>query len=883
MSKKKRKEHPYYPSMFKDPRKRPSSKGRVLVVDTEAVGLEPDIRYNDPTCTHVITCKDRETGEVFKFFDPYEKRDPKHREWLDAEGSQDGFLLDGIKFLNGADVLIGQNWLGYDIISLDKVFPEKLKLNFYAKPRGGKARREDYPFRVMDTMVMSQLLNPERKPPPQAYAAGRGNVGPHSIEAHGWRMGRPKPENEDWTKLTDHMLFRCSEDAEIGDDFYNFLMDEWYEQSAPNKITGLTLEDAYRLESMIVYQMARQEQRGFRLDMNWAWELVHKLDAHAEQILKDAMPFMPLKIVKKKLNHTAMRAAAIKAGHKYELDTVEYLEKLKPLGPDQFDKMNKKALKAWLKAGGKKKHFVKLRYKVVYEKGEITHGSDRSTNWNITVKNGNYSATTKKDFPEWAIGNIADWKDPRVAGPYTPVKFTEITLGNRDIVRQTLYEYGWRGVNPTKSEEEYLDEHGKLPYHYAGKLDQDSIKVWEEKAEKAGKEVPKWCKDILTYYVVMHRRSQILNKQDMAYYAENKQWPKQPGTSERKCRGLVPCARDSSSGKSFQQLMEKFGLDYWEKRKFSKDDEFRVPATATSIGTNTFRMRHKNVVNIPARGLYGKEMRKLFIASKGYVILGCDGSGLELRMLSHFMNDPHYEEVILSGDIHSHNQEMAGLPTRDMAKTFIYAFLYGAGIPKLAMGCGMSESKMREKVDQFLESLPMLKELLENVQEVARERGYVKAVDGRLGRIRKQNGKAKEHTALNVLLQMTGSLCMKWGLYFALQMFHELGIDARLVANVHDEVQMEIPEDQVERLTYKIDKEDWKAEEKKIVHHQNGDYYSAPSIIGETKKGKLIIERLYHKAGHALCSAFEEAGHYLKIRTPLAGEYKIGSSWAATH
>lgn len=880
---KKKGDSPYYPSMFKDPHKRPSSKGRVLVVDTEAIGLEPDMRYDDPTCTHVISCKDKETGEVFQFFDPYDRRDKKHREWLDAEGTQAGFLLDGIKFLNGADVLIGQNWLGYDIIALDKVFPGKLKLNYWSKPRGGKGRRGDYPFRVMDTMVMSQLLNPERKPPAQAYSAGRGNVGPHSIEAHGWRMGRPKPENEDWSKLTDHMLFRCSEDAEIGDDFYDFLMDEWYEQSAPSNSTGLTIEDAYRLEATLVYQMARQEQRGFRIDLNWAWELVQTLDKHSEDIIKRAMPNMPLKLVKKKLNHTTLRTAAVKAGKTYELDQVEYLEVLKPLGPEQYEKVNKKGLKAWVKAGGKKKGYIKRRYKVEYKKGEITHGADRATLWNVTVKNGNYSAAAKKDYPQWAIGNIADFKDPVVCGPYTPIKYEEITLGNRDIVRQTLHIYGWRGVNPTKSEEEYLEEHGELPHYYAGKLDQDSIHAWEARAEERGEEVPAWCKDILTYYVVIHRRGQILNKGDMDYYAENGQWPKQPGGQERKCRGLVAVARDSSSGKSFQQLMEKFGLDYWYKKRFRKDDEFRVPAAATSIGTNTFRMRHKYVVNIPSRGLYGKEMRRLFIASKGYVILGCDGAGLELRMLSHFMNDPHYEEVILSGDIHSHNQEMAGLPTRDMAKTFIYAFLYGAGIPKLAMGCGMPESKMREKVDQFLASLPMLKELLEDVQEVARERGYVKAVDGRLGRIRKSGGKVKEHTALNVLLQMTGSLCMKWGLYIALKYFHSLGIDARLVANQHDEVQMEIPESEVELLTYKINKEDWKTEEKRVVHHENGGYFSAPSIVGETKKGKLVIERKYHKAGDVLCKSFEEAGSYLKIRTPLAGEYKIGRSWEQTH
>ena len=80
-------------------------------------------------------------------------------------------------------------------------------------------------------------------------------------------------------------------------------------------------------------------------------------------------------------------------------------------------------------------------------------------------------------------------------------------------------------------------------------------------------------------------------------------------------------------------------------------------------------MRHKFVVNIPSRGL--RPLRHLFIAKNGYMVLGCDGAGLELRMLAHFMADAVYQEIILHGDIHTHNQLKAGLPSRDIAKTFI--------------------------------------------------------------------------------------------------------------------------------------------------------------------------------------------------------------------
>ena len=100
----------------------------------------------------------------------------------------------------------------------------------------------------------------------------------------------------------------------------------------------------------------------------------------------------------------------------------------------------------------------------------------------------------------------------------------------------------------------------------------------------------------------------------------------------------------------------------------------RLTAGAFTNGTNTGRFRHTIVANVPKAKpdvLYGQEMRSLFIASEGNVLVGGDASGLELRMLCHYMNDPEYTEALLSGDIHSMNQELAGLPTRDNAKTFI--------------------------------------------------------------------------------------------------------------------------------------------------------------------------------------------------------------------
>ncbi len=777
--------YPYYPSMFKKAsKKRPRGNGRVITLDTENIGLIPDLRELDKQSAHVIVCKDRESDEYFVFFDPFDMREKKTRVWLDEwEGSQDGFLEDGVKFINETDVIVCQNWLGYDHHALKKVHGDLLKVNFKAPPRGGKKRTKKYPFRVMDTMVMSQLLNPDRRPPPQAFAMEKGNVSPHSIEAHGIRIGRYKPENEDWTHLTDHMITRCWEDTAIGDDFYDWLMKEWYEQSAVHPKTGLSIIDAYRMEAVMYYEMALQAQRGFRLDINYAFKLVKKLDKETARILKHALPHLPLRIKKKKLNHEAMQKAAVKAGYKY-----------------------------------------KIR--------KQTHGSDRSTNWGYTNLNGNYSAATKKDYPEQAIGNINDHPNPLVVGAYTPVVWETVSLGNRDIVRATLYKLGWRGVNLTDGEAQYLEENDKLPYKYVGKLDSESIKRWELRKKN---KPPQWAKDILAYYVVTHRRSQVFNKKDFDYFVENGEFPTEKG--KVRARGLVPQARCTSSGLTFRELIEIYGAKFWTKKGWDKEGEYRVPSIAFAIGTNTFRMRHKVVVNIPSRGLFGKEMRRLFIASKGYKILGADASGLELRMLSHFMGDKEYEHEILHGDIHVYHQGKGGFDSRDDSKKYIYSWLYGSGALALAIVLGIPLKKMQKIMKQFLEGLPKLDDLIENVKAVARERGHFVAVDGRWGRVRKSGRKVKEHTALNVLLQMTGSLCVKWALYFVFEEMEKLGIENRMLTVQHDEAQWEVPDD---KKTLKI-------------------------------VGKLVVK------------AFEKAGKYLKIRTPLTGEYKVGDSWLDTH
>ena len=255
-------------------------------------------------------------------------------------------------------------------------------------------------------------------------------------------------------------------------------------------------------------------------------------------------------------------------------------------------------------------------------------------------------------------------------------------------------------------------------------------------------------------------------------------------------------------------------------------DDGRIHGRVNTCGAVTGRMTHSspNMAQIPSESDY----RTCFIVPEGNKLVGIDASGLELRMLAHYMKDSEYTDLILHGDIHTYNQEAAGLPSRNDAKTFIYAFLYGAGDAKIGsiVGGGAKEgAKLKAK---FLKSLPSLRALLLKVQRIASS-GTVPALDGRRVRVR------SEHAALNSLLQSAGALVMKRALVIAIDKLNNYNYPYKLVAQVHDEFQVEVPEEYAERV------------------------------------------------GVVFRNAIREAGRQYDMRCPLDGEYQIGDSWAETH
>ena len=257
----------------------------------------------------------------------------------------------------------------------------------------------------------------------------------------------------------------------------------------------------------------------------------------------------------------------------------------------------------------------------------------------------------------------------------------------------------------------------------------------------------------------------------------------------------------------------------------------RVHCKVRTNGAITGRMTHSkpNLAQVPRVGSeYGEECRSVWTVEDGNVLLGADASGLELRMLAHFMDDKNYTKEILEGDIHTANMQAAGLTDRDQAKTFIYAFLYGAGPAKIGQIVGGGEPEGRRLIDSFLKNTPALQKLKDKVSRLA-EKEWLPGLDGRRLIVRSQ------HAALNTLLQGAGAIVMKQALIILNRKLIHANMDARFVANVHDEWQIETTEQDAETV------------------------------------------------GHFAVQSIRQAGIRLNLRCPLDGEFKVGLNWAATH
>ena len=265
------------------------------------------------------------------------------------------------------------------------------------------------------------------------------------------------------------------------------------------------------------------------------------------------------------------------------------------------------------------------------------------------------------------------------------------------------------------------------------------------------------------------------------------------------------------------------------------DNDGKLRHTIIPNGCVSGRASHRNP-NLgqvtSARLPYGKECRELFTVPTGWTLLGSDLSGLEVRLLAHFLHhydNGEYAKQILEGDIHTYNANALGIE-RSQAKTWLYATMYGGGnkiIGEIVGGSAKDGSRLKKQYDQ---NVPAFKRLREEVRRAAK-RGYIFGLDRRKLYIR------SEHKALSQLLQSAGAvLCKQWLYLVYKQIKQQLNNDAYIVGWIHDEIQIACKSEGVAERVGQISKE----------------------------MGLL-------------------AGNTYNLQIPLESEYSLGSTWHQTH
>jgi len=271
----------------------------------------------------------------------------------------------------------------------------------------------------------------------------------------------------------------------------------------------------------------------------------------------------------------------------------------------------------------------------------------------------------------------------------------------------------------------------------------------------------------------------------------------------------------------------------------------RIEAGGNSLGTNTARVSHRTVANVPKADddvFFGKEMRELFTVPEGYKLVGADLAALEDRLAGHHTyryDDGVYAEYLLSGDVHQKVADQLGV-SRFHGKTCNHAMKYGLQVNGLAESLNIPFAKAKLLWEAWWDSHPSLAELRDTIDDALDKRGFktkrglkngafIRGMDGRRIYLR------SAHSALNARIQNAGSIVHKMVCVYLHEGINDRWIDAHIVGNFHDETQTEVADCDVE-------------EYKELVHE---------------------VE--------------QRVNDYFKFDVPMKLDPEVGVTWADTH
>lgn len=686
-------------------------------------------------------------------------------------------IQKGLDYLQTAGVIIGHNILSFDLPVLEKFY------DFQPEAI------------IQDTMVHARLRFPDQKEKDyRLYEAGRLDgqlIGRHALEAWGQRLGIWKGDYKDIKEAEGLKLGYMKESTEMTFHVWgtwNQDMDDYCVQDievTAELWTAIQLRDsspeAILVQHLLADLMARQEQSGFLFDTPRAKMLRDDL-VEAQTLLQDQLVIeFPGRFVPLKMMETAPIGRNVKGPEFPDFDITE----------EDEDHRRWWGYPEFIEKNGP-------RWKL-----------------NICPDTGKVLSNWRKDANTW----------------YTPIKWQEFNPRSRPQITNRLQDMGW------DPEEEDYTEKGNV---------------------KANDVILRRIAD--TYPVALVLADLMAVNKLLGQLADGPSaWLKLVSDDDFIHAYTNPCGavttRATHSKPNIAQIpaVRKKKVMVSELLPATGKERGIIKPNAIFKGGPVLCHNHDwqsleptdkvEVVILGLKGGWGYECRSLFIVPEGFILVGSDLAGIELRCLAHRMaayDGGAYGRIILEGDIHAENQAAGELDTRDVAKTFIYAFLYGAGDEKIGSIIEPLSSPARQRKigkelkAKFLRNLPALNKVIRDTQKAAR-RQFIEGLDGRRLFVR------SKHAALNTDLQGMGATIANWWLIFIIEFLEEEGLeygwdkDFTFCAWVHDEVQIACRE-------------------------------GLEEVVKE-----ICID------------AAAEAGRYLGFRMPVDASASDGYSWAETH
>ncbi|USM11549.1 family A polymerase [Citromicrobium phage vB_CbaS-RXM] len=700
-------------------------------------------------------------------------------------------IQKGLDLLQTAERIIGHNILSFDLPALEKLYdwqPEAI---------------------IEDTIVHARLRFPDQKEKDfRLFEHGKIDgklIGTHKLEAWGQRLGLWKADYKDikeaealalgylkgsdemrlhvWGTWNQEMDDYCVQDVEVTTALWLALQQR---ETSP---------EALLVQHLLADLMARQEQSGFMFRTAEAQKLADILNEEKERLQEQLSKEFPGRYVPKKMMDAA------------------------PIGRN----VN----------GGEFPDFG------------ITPDDEDNQRW------WGYPQMREKDSPNWKLRICPETgrtlsNTPYKAGSwYTAVKWQEFNPRSRQQITNRLQDMGW------EPEEEDYTEKGNV------KANDVILRRIAEKFPVAWVLADLMAVNKLLGQLADGKNAWLKLVDDDGFlraYTNPCGAVTTRATHSFPNIAQIPAVRKKKAGVSDLKNADPSyeGIvtpNAWWKNGpvFVTPHALEEAAKKAGVEAVTWRDLPDDasveVVILGLKGGWGYECRSLFTVPEGWSLVGSDLAGIELRCLAHRMaayDGGAYGRIILEGDIHSENQQAAGLETRDTAKTFIYAFLYGAGDEKIGKIVAPLASPAKQKKigkdlkAKFLRNIPALNRVIRDVQKQAR-RQFIEGLDGRRLFVR------AKHAALNTDLQGMGATIANWWLIFIMEFLEEEGLeygwdkDFTFCAWVHDEVQIACRE-------------------------------GLEPLIEE-----ICID------------AAAEAGRYLGFKMPVDASASNGKTWAVTH